>query len=267
MSNRLQIYEEINNRLKEIGADFCVKPANFFVAECPQNFGLFELATRTCYDSHNKICPGSDLNLFERIMRKGHTAAVEFLPMMTVRAFTDRGVSHEMVRHRLCSFMQASTRYITYDTVVPFIMPWSLNPEGFLDFLMDYRGKHNTDYCLFYESCATSSRLYKSRLGNGQSAQEARGTLNNETATTIWVKTNIREWLTILILRSAPDAHPNFRIQACGLLKVATQKMPFIFTEKVMAEQKLAKNIEWFENEHDLFCDGDVYHIIPKVVG
>lgn len=72
-----------------------------------------EQAARTCYKSEDKVGPDSARNLLKRIIRMGHNSVLEHISV-TVRIVCDRGVSHELVRHRLCSFSQESTRYANY---------------------------------------------------------------------------------------------------------------------------------------------------------
>lgn len=70
-----------------------------------------EAAGRTCYKSEDKITDGSAEKFVRGIIKRGHEAVIEH-GSLSVRFICDRGVSHEIVRHRLAAFCQESTRYV-----------------------------------------------------------------------------------------------------------------------------------------------------------
>lgn len=94
-----------------------------------------ERAARTCYKSEDKISENSDSEIIGKLISLGHEAMLEFGPSISVLFVCDRGVSHELVRHRLCSFAQESTRYCNYskdkfDNQITFIIPsWITDQE------------------------------------------------------------------------------------------------------------------------------------------
>lgn len=82
---------------------------------------------RTCYKSEANSTKEKDEALVKRLIKSKHEAMIEFADI-TVKFICDRGVSHELVRHRLCSFAQESTRYCNYskdkfDNELTFIIP------------------------------------------------------------------------------------------------------------------------------------------------
>lgn len=81
-----------------------------------------EKAGRTCYKSENRITPGSAEKFVKTILELGHETVIEH-SYASVRFITNRGVTHELVRHRLCSFCQESTRYVKYNGEMEFIKP------------------------------------------------------------------------------------------------------------------------------------------------
>ena len=72
-----------------------------------------EKIARTCYKSEDKICEGSADKLITNLITRGHEAMLEHA-CVTVKVITDRGVTHEIVRHRIASYAQESTRYCNY---------------------------------------------------------------------------------------------------------------------------------------------------------
>ena len=113
----------------------------------------------------------------------------------------DRGVSHELVRHRPCSFAQESTRYVNYaGKDMEFI-----EPTEFEDW--DGSGK-----LTFRDSCSISEAQYKFMLSIGElSPQQARAVLPNALKTEIVVTADAAEWNHIRTLRTVPAAHPDMQ--------------------------------------------------------
>ena len=87
-----------------------------------EDMKLIEAAGRVCYKSEERITDASFVDFISSIVRRGHESVLEH-SMLTVRFICDRGVSHELVRHRLASFSQESTRYCNYGGDVTFILP------------------------------------------------------------------------------------------------------------------------------------------------
>ena len=145
---------------------------------------LTELAGRTCYKSEAKISEGSAEKFVQNILKRGHEAVIEH-GSVTVRFTCDRGVSHEIVRHRLASYCQESTRYCNYGkeqfgTEITFIAPaWT--SEGYLP------------YTLWKKACEEAEQSYFKLLDIGCSPQEARSVLPNSTKTEVVTTANIQE--------------------------------------------------------------------------
>ena len=72
-----------------------------------------ERVARTCYKSEDKITEGSAEKMVRNLIKRGHEAMLEHFSF-SVKFIVDRGVSHEIVRHRVASFAQESTRYCNY---------------------------------------------------------------------------------------------------------------------------------------------------------
>lgn len=141
------------------------------------------------------------------------------------------GNSHELVRHRLCSFAQESQRYVAYRNHVSFIIPsWSTIDERYIDSIDDIDCLSDNEY-IFYSQLKASENVYLKLLQNGMKAELARGVLPNATATEINVKTNFREWMNIFGLRCDKSSHPDMRKLMTNLLTEVKQKVPVIFDD------------------------------------
>ena len=179
---------------------------------------------RTCYKSEDYITDESADNFVRRILRKGHESVIEH-EKLTARIICDRGVSHELVRHRLASYSQESTRYCNYSKgkfgkELVFIRPcfW---PDDSLQ------------YHLWRSAMSTAEGVYMYLLENGAKPEEARSVLPNSLKTEVVMTANLREWRHFFRLRCAPAAHPQMREIANQLLTQAYAELPAIFEDTV----------------------------------
>ncbi|MCK5604903.1 FAD-dependent thymidylate synthase [Candidatus Pacearchaeota archaeon] len=177
-----------------------------------------EKAARTCYKSENKITTHSASVLVKRLIESGHEAMIEFGDI-TVRFTTNRGVTHELVRHRICNFAQESTRYVKYDGGMEVIRPvWWENST------LEQR-------TIWHVSMERAELAYQNLLNSGWKAQQAREVLPNSLKTEIVVKANIREWRHIFKLRCAKTAHPQMYELMRPLLTELQEKIPVVFDD------------------------------------
>lgn len=175
-----------------------------------------EEAGRTCYKSEDRINENSYVAFIERLVRRGHEAMLEH-GYATAHFRIDRGVSHELVRHRLASYAQESTRYCNYkDKDIEFVRPSYLNESS---------------YELWTNAMLTAEEAYNQMIKNGCTPQQARAVLPNSLATTIVVTANLREWRTIFKLRCAKDAHPDMRYIMLRLLSDMYKLFPPVFED------------------------------------
>lgn len=177
---------------------------------------------RTCYKSEGHITDESADDFVWRILRKGHESVIEH-EKLTARIICDRGVSHELVRHRLASYSQESTRYCNYSKgkfgkELTFISPcfW---PDDSLQ------------YHLWRSAMSTAEGVYMYLLENGAKPEEARSVLPNSLKTEVVMTANLREWRHFFRLRCAPAAHPQMREIANQLLAQAYAALPVIFED------------------------------------
>lgn len=181
-----------------------------------------ELCGRTCYKSEVKITEESYLTFVKDIIKRGHEAVLEHFNI-TVKIICDRGVSHEIVRHRLASYCQESTRYCNYakdnfDSEIAVIEPLFLTPNTFA-------------YNKWKNTCITAERAYFDLLNWGCSPQEARAVLPNSLKTEVVMTANLREWRHFFKLRCAAAAHPQMREIAIPLCKELQKKLPVVFDD------------------------------------
>lgn len=170
---------------------------------------LIEKAGRIAYKSDDRI--GTDTKGFiRRLIQRGHESVLEH-SMLMVHFVTDRGVTHELVRHRLAGFTQESTRYCNYakdkfGNEITVIRPWWADMEE----------KHMSDDILskwinWRSGCLQAENAYMDAIHMGQSPQDARDLLPTCLKTEIVMTANFREWRHILKLRTARDAHPQMQ--------------------------------------------------------
>lgn len=190
---------------------------------------LIEKCIRTCYKSEDRIEDGSDEKIIDHIKSLNHESTLEH-GSITVRFICDRGVSHELVRHRIASFSQESTRYCNYGkgkfgSEITVIEPYFFNR----DLCPPYKVK--ALYRLWEKSCLYAEEIYLNLLDHGAKAQEARSVLPNSLKTEIVVTANIREWRKILELRTSAAAHPQIRQIMCPLLSKFRFMWPILFND------------------------------------
>lgn len=181
-----------------------------------------EQCGRVCYKSEDRITDESAPKFIANILKRGHEAVLEHCSF-TVKFICDQGVSHEIVRHRLASYCQESTRYCNYAkdgfgneiTVVEpcfwaeFHRPWKIWRDG----------------------CLAAEKAYFTLLEQGATPQEARSVLPNSLKTEVVMTANIREWRHFLKLRCSPAAHPQMREVALILLGKVHNLIPVLFDD------------------------------------
>ena len=181
-----------------------------------------ERCGRVCYKSEDKITDTSATTFVGSIIKRGHEAVLEHFNI-TVKFICDRGVSHEIVRHRLASYCQESTRYCNYSKdgfggEITVIQPCYLEP-------------YSQGWQYWKEACQTTERRYFELLNWGCTPQEARAVLPNSLKTEVVMTANLREWRHFFNLRTAPAAHPQMREVAKMLLKQMREMVPGVFDD------------------------------------
>ena len=177
-----------------------------------------EVAGRICYKSEDRITDDSARRFVKALIASGHESVLEHFSF-SARIVCDRGVSHEIVRHRICSFSQVSTRYVNYGkTGIEVIEP-------------RYLTYGSPAYDLWLGSCESAESTYLAMLHLGCTPQEARAVLPNSLKTEIIMTANLREWRHFFRLRTGHASHPQMREVAEMLLWQAKERIPVVFED------------------------------------
>jgi thymidylate synthase (FAD) len=183
-----------------------------------------ERAGRLCYKSEDKIIQGSAERFVKMLLSRGHEAMIEHGGLICLKFTCDRGISHELARHRLFSFAQESTRYCNYaggkfGKEITVIKPlfWD---EG------------SKAYEVWKEACETAEKAYSILVNAlGETPEKARSVLPNSLKTEMAVSGNPRQWRQCLKLRLDEHAHPQMREVMKLALEILKGKIPVLFDD------------------------------------
>ncbi|MDR2337128.1 MAG: FAD-dependent thymidylate synthase [Deltaproteobacteria bacterium] len=181
-----------------------------------------ERCGRTCYQSFEKIGDDTHLKFVSHVVERHHESVIEHFSV-SVKFITDRGVTHELVRHRLASYSQESTRYCNYSkdkfgNEITVIRPTGLE-EG------------TPEYQVWLTAINFAEKQYMELINMGVKAEVARSILPNGLKTEIVASANLREWRHIFTMRTAPAAHPDIRRIMQPLKEEFKKLIPIIFDE------------------------------------
>lgn len=187
-----------------------------------------EQVARTCYKSEGKIQEGSAAKMVASLIKSGHEAMLEHVSV-TVKFVVDRGISHELVRHRLASFAQESTRYCNYSkddfgSEITFIIP-------------EYLDHKSAGWNTWKETMKACEDSYFKLLDIGLTPQEARAVLPNSLKTEVVMTANLREWRHFFKLRALGTTgkpHPQMLEVTVPLLEDFKQMIPVVFDDLVV---------------------------------
>lgn len=207
-----------------------VKPSHKIIQVTDRPLHLVEEAGRTCYKSESKVTITSAGAFAGMILDKGHESVLEHASV-TVRIVCDRGVSHELVRHRLSSFSQESTRYCNYRGGVAFVIPPWIEHLSEGEYDGSEFGLLNSADFEWAHAMLDASSTYKRMIDYGWKPEQARSVLPNSTKTEVVMTTNLREWRHIFKLRTANAAHPQMREIMRPMLKDFQETIPVIFDD------------------------------------
>ena len=195
-----------------------------------------EKIARTCYKSEDLINNESAEKMIKKLIKMNHLAMIEHASVSVL--FTcDRGVTHEIVRHRVASYAQESTRYVNYSK------DKFGNEIGYIDIAggiaLDTKMKdlpvETIDAIIseWHQACIDAEKHYMKMLELGATPQIARSVLNNSTKSDINVTMNLREWRHFFELRCDTPAHPQMRELVIPLLKEMSEVIPIVFDDLV----------------------------------
>lgn len=177
---------------------------------------------RVCYKSEENITETSAQGFIERIIKSGHESVIEH-EKISIKITCDRGVSHEIVRHRIASYSQESTRYCNYSKdkfgkELTLIKPCFWREES-------------PEYKIWLQTMQIIEDNYIQLIDSGAKAEEARSILPNSLKTEIVVTMNLREWRHFFKLRTSQRAHPQMREISVPLLKEFKKILPAVFSD------------------------------------
>ena len=193
-----------------------------FLPPAEEVLRLVEAAGRTCYKSEHLISDDSAPKFIGRIIASGHHSVIEHASL-SVRFICDRGVTHELVRHRLAAYSQESTRYANYSQErfgreITVIRPlfWAPGTPGYQRWL---------------QAMQAAEEAYLALLDLGARPEQARSVLPNSLKTEIVMTANLREWRHVIGLRGSKAAHPQIREIVLPLLAELHDRVPVFFDD------------------------------------
>lgn len=201
-----------------------IKPSVELINPVPYEVALntTEIAGRTCYQSEDLMTEGSAEDFVRRIIKRGHESVLEHVSV-TARFICDRGVSHEIVRHRIGAYSQESTRYCNYSkgkfgNEITVIQPdmWPI---------CDVR------QTVWFDACSRAEDHYFDLLASGATPQEARSVLPNSLKTSVVVTYNMHMWRHFLRLRCDPATHPQMQQVSNMARRLLTEQYPVFFED------------------------------------
>jgi thymidylate synthase (FAD) len=195
-----------------------IKPSVELLWITPNAEKMIERAGKVCYKSEDSITDDSAKLFVQKILERGHEAVIEHASA-SLLFICDRGVTHELVRHRLVSYCQESTRYCNYGKDKFGKEITVIEPPGLNDLTRSF----------WKQSVEETETQYMNLIDSGVSPQIARSVLPNCLKTEIIVTANFREWRHILKLRTSPAAHPQIREVMEITKKILQEQCPNLF--------------------------------------
>ena len=195
-----------------------VKPDATLEWVTPDALAVIERAGRVCYKSEGRIAPGSAATFVAGLLKRGHEAVIEHASA-SFRIVTDRGITHEIVRHRLASYCQESTRYCNYSqdrfaNEISVVEPPAMAPE---------------QRAAWAAACEFAEKQYFAMLAAGAAPQIARAVLPTCLRTELVMTANMREWRHFLRLRLGEGAHPQIKEIARLVATRLHEAVPVLF--------------------------------------
>lgn len=173
---------------------------------------------RICYKSEKRITSDSARGFITGLIKRGHESVLEH-EKISVTIICDRGVTHEIVRHRIGSYSQESTRYCNYSNdEITVIIPFFFENDPIR-------------FSMWRKAMTVCQEVYDRLIKDGATPQEARSVLPNSLKTEIVVTYNLREWRHFFKLHTAKSAHPQMREVAVPLLAEFKKLIPVVFDD------------------------------------
>jgi thymidylate synthase (FAD) len=248
MRKWLGLRQKEEERMKLINPSFSV------IEITPDPLNLITRAGRTCYQSWNNVNKLSLREFGAKLIKMGHETPLEHASA-TVSFIIDRGISHELVRHRLASYSQESTRYVSYKNGVTFIIPPWVEIEPRESNHRIHTPDFFTQTVIWHNAMLDCQNYYLDLLNEGWSPQQARLVLPSSTKTELVMTANFREWRHIFKLRCAIGAHPQMREIMIPLRDKFRELVPVVFDEEVDSEISRLRAVLKRIGEHPLVME------------
>lgn len=212
-----------------------IEPKVLIVSDGLENIAKkIEWCGRKCYKSEDRITKDSAVDFLKTINGYGHLSVMEH-SSVTACFIIDRGISHELVRHRIAAFSQESSRYCNYSNnkfgnEITYIKPFYFD-------IQKYTGdgsspiEFSPNYFLWVKACADLEHIYMEMIANGASPQEARSILPNSLKTEVASTFNMREWKHVFTMRCSKAAHPQMRQVMIPTLLKFRELFPVIYDD------------------------------------
>ena len=186
-----------------------------------------EYIARTCYKSEYMMTDLSAVKMVESLINRGHEAMLEH-QSISVKFIVDRGVSHELVRHRMASYAQESTRYCNYSkdkfgNELTFISPC-------------FWDKGSREYEEWYAAMNSAEDIYFELIDWGVTPEQARTVLPNSIKTEVVMTANLREWrhfFKLRVLGTTGKPHPQMLEVTVPLLAEFKALIPVVFDDLI----------------------------------
>jgi len=202
---------------------------------------LIEVAGRTAYQSRDKITDESAIKFSKMLRDRHHESVLEHSCMSVEFNDLSRGFTHELVRHRLASFTQESTRYVDENTFKIVIPPGKNPDEKLVDLTLPDGSVQKVSFKDWVE---LNEQMYRGLRSAGWVPQDARQILPTGIKSQIVMTANFREWRHTFKMRCAVDAHWEIRKVMVDLLKEVQQKVPVVFDDFKISEDGQSAKIE-----------------------
>lgn len=185
-----------------------------------------EYAARVSHRSEEETSGNTERFIRAVVLQHGDWSVVEHVSA-SVEFLVDRGITHEIVRHRIGSYTQESTRFVNYAKKMP---PSFIYPK---------EGEPDADWIAAIEQCESS---YRALLEKGWRPQEARSVFPNALSSKIVVTFNLRTWRHFFLMRTTREAHPQMRQVTIPLLAEFQRLVPVLY-EDIAPEARQVDNI------------------------
>ncbi len=198
-----------------------------------QMLQFIETQARISHRSEDKQGPDTWQRFIKAVVLDHGDWSVTEHASITATIRTDRGITHELVRHRLFAFTQESTRFVNYGKKeLEFIVPeWHSKTEDTMD-----------QYWIWEEFIETVDLAYTNLLGYGANPQEARSVLPNALAATIAVTGNLRNWRHFFLMRTSKETHPDFKRVTIPMLEEFKKAIPLLYDD-IEPNQRQVENL------------------------